>query len=62
MSNAEAYWIYTQLEPNDRIITGNAKRYKPTDWVKEYIAKHGMQAYQDRCREDMEREKRQLKY
>jgi len=62
MSNSEQSYIYQLLEPESRIITGNAKRYKPTDWVKEYIAKYGLEAYQDRCREDMEREKRQLKY
>ncbi len=62
MTNAEQSYIYQLLEPESRIITGNAKRYKPVDWVKEYIKVHGMQAYQDRCAEDMEREKRQLKY
>ncbi len=62
MSNAEQYWVYQQLEPNDLLRAGNAKRYKPVDWVQEFIAKFGLKAYQDRCREDMEKERRQLKY
>ena len=31
-SRAYEYWVYQQLEPNDVLITGNAKRHTPT-WV-----------------------------
>jgi hypothetical protein len=29
MNTSEQYYIYSLLNPEDRIITGNAKRYEP---------------------------------
>ena len=29
MRTSEQYYIYKQLEPNDVLITGNAKKHKP---------------------------------
>lgn len=30
MSRQYDYWVHQQLEPTDKLITGNAKRYQPT--------------------------------
>lgn len=37
MNTSYDHWVYSQLEPNDIIITGNAKRYKPVPVVYEPI-------------------------
>lgn len=60
MSRARDYWIHQQLEPNDIIIAGNAKRFKPA-WVEknEAIQKFreqiGEEEFKKRLEEDNQR-------
>jgi hypothetical protein len=67
MSIREQYYIHQQLEPNEKLIAGNAKRYTPAfieknKFIARLIEEMGIEAYRAKVAEDAERERRNFEY
>ena len=62
MARQYDHWVHTQLEPNDRIIVGNAKRFESKRKIVTTIIQDVQLNYEEDKRSEEEKDREQDEY